>query len=144
MCYSNKLETLEGGPKFVGGGFSCQTNKLTSLKGGPKRIGNKIRFMAYENNIISLEGIEEVDINRNALLIDNPIYEALGPLFITYIIDLIKNEGKSYKEAIKKIWKRLNPPQKAFVYSEEFDWVDPDEIKKLKLIKKYSQIKDFI
>ena len=143
ICYSNELETLEGGPKFVGGDISCYRNKLTSLKGGPKKIGGS-KFMAFENKIVSLEGIEEVDINSNALLIDNPIYEVLGPIFLPNLIDLIKRDGNSYKDAVEKIWIMLSPPQRAFLYSEDLDWVDPNEVKKLKLIKKYSQVKDFI
>lgn len=38
-CYSNKLISLEGCPKFVGHNFNCSDNKLTSLKYGPEKVG---------------------------------------------------------------------------------------------------------
>ncbi len=37
--HTNKLTSLEGAPKEVGGDFVCSKNKLTSLEGAPKEVG---------------------------------------------------------------------------------------------------------
>jgi hypothetical protein len=53
-CADNKLTSLEGGPKEVGGSFYCSHNKITSLEFGPKEVGG--HFYCNHNNITSLEG----------------------------------------------------------------------------------------
>jgi len=39
MCIRNKLTTLEGCPKYIGGDFWCFGNNLTTLEYCPKYIG---------------------------------------------------------------------------------------------------------
>jgi hypothetical protein len=51
-CSGNKLTSLEGAPKKVGGGFGCYNNALTSLKGAPHEVGG--RFYCYNNKLTSL------------------------------------------------------------------------------------------
>jgi hypothetical protein len=38
-CLDNKLTSLKGAPKQVGGNFDCSENKLTSLAGAPQEVG---------------------------------------------------------------------------------------------------------
>ena len=38
-CNCNKLTTLKGSPKWVGGSFSCINNQLTSLEFSPDYVG---------------------------------------------------------------------------------------------------------
>ena len=38
-CSINKLTSLRGVPKEVGGLFDCSYNKLTTLEGSPKEVG---------------------------------------------------------------------------------------------------------
>ena len=38
-AYCDKLTSLKGAPKEVGGNFDCSDNKLTSLEGCPKEVG---------------------------------------------------------------------------------------------------------
>ncbi|MBE6451528.1 MAG: hypothetical protein E7016_06160, partial [Alphaproteobacteria bacterium] len=69
-CYNNKLTSLEGAPKEVGGVFKCNANNLTSLKGAPQRVGG--RFDCLFNQLTSLEGApQEVggdfDCDKNQL-----------------------------------------------------------------------------
>ena len=54
FCKDNKLRSLEGAPREVGGDFLCSYNKLTSLEGAPQEIrGN---FVCYGNSLTSLKG----------------------------------------------------------------------------------------
>jgi len=52
-CGSNKLTTLEGCPKEVGGSFYCHDNDLTSLEYSPIHVGDN--FSCALNKITSLE-----------------------------------------------------------------------------------------
>lgn len=52
-CNNNKLTTLEGCPKEVGGSFCCNDNDLTSLKYSPTYVGDN--FSCALNKITSLE-----------------------------------------------------------------------------------------
>ena len=59
-CSGNKLTTLEGCPKEVGGYFSCSHNRLTTLEGCPERVVR--HFFCYNNKLTTLEGCPtEVD-----------------------------------------------------------------------------------
>ena len=53
-CYNNKLTTLQGAPKTVEGSFSCSGNKLTTLQGGPKTVRGD--FYCKNNNLTTLQG----------------------------------------------------------------------------------------
>ena len=53
-CERNKIESLKGAPKEVGGWFACSFNKLTSLKGAPKSVGG--HFYCRNNNLTTLDG----------------------------------------------------------------------------------------
>jgi len=53
-CSDNKLTSLIGAPKSVGGFFDCSDNKLTSLIGAPKSVGGY--FNCYGNELTSLIG----------------------------------------------------------------------------------------
>ena len=53
-CTYNKLTSLKGAPKEVGGEFNCSHNNLTSLEFAPKKVVGP--FQCHNNNLISLEG----------------------------------------------------------------------------------------
>ncbi len=53
-CDNNKLTSLEGAPKSVGGSFSCSHNNLISLEGAPEEIDEY--FNCGDNNLPSLKG----------------------------------------------------------------------------------------
>ena len=57
-CYNNKLTSLEGSPKSVGGDFECSGNKLTSLEYVPESVGGD--FNCHSNQLTSLEGLPEI------------------------------------------------------------------------------------
>jgi Leucine-rich repeat (LRR) protein len=56
-CYNNKLTSLEGSPKKVGGDFDCHNNQLTSLVGCPEVIGVDIN--CRNNQITDFRGVPE-------------------------------------------------------------------------------------
>lgn len=56
-CWDNKLRSLKGSPKRVGGVFDCGANQLTSLEGGPKDVYGK--YDCSYNMLTTLEGISE-------------------------------------------------------------------------------------
>ena len=57
--HCEKLETLEGAPKYVGGHFYCQYCKnLKSLKGAPKEVGRDF-YCTGCTKLESLEGAPE-------------------------------------------------------------------------------------
>ena len=53
-CSYNKLTSLAGAPKSVGGYFYCNSNQLTSLAGAPKHVGGE--FDCSYNKLNSLAG----------------------------------------------------------------------------------------
>jgi len=64
-CSYNKLTSLEGCPREVGGSFFCNNNDLTSLEGCPREVGGHF-WCNNLNNLTSLEGSpKEVGIDFN-------------------------------------------------------------------------------
>ena len=56
-CYGNDLISLKGAPEKVGGDFYCPDNDLTSLEGAPEKVGGN--FICSDNNLTSLKGAPE-------------------------------------------------------------------------------------
>jgi hypothetical protein len=52
-CGENKLTSLEGSPKEVGGYFDCRNNLLNTLEGGPIKVGGQ--FNCHSNKLTSLK-----------------------------------------------------------------------------------------
>jgi len=62
-CRYNKLTTLEGCPKKVGGGdFYCYENKLTSLEHSPEIVKGDY-YCRHNDYLTSLEGLENTYID---------------------------------------------------------------------------------
>ena len=77
-CSNNNLTTLEGVPKKVGSNFWCNYNKLTSLEHSPKIVEGD--FGCWENNnLTSLEGLEDTYISRDFIITNcNNLYSLKG------------------------------------------------------------------
>ena len=74
----NKLISLEGSPKVVGGNFYCQSNKLTSLRGGPKIVSFSslsLRFFSFSKSISI-----ETNSSSSVSLLDNQTIRKLNNL----------------------------------------------------------------
>lgn len=75
---NNRLTSLEGCPSHVGRGFLCWGNLLTSLRGGPSTVGGI--YMCSQNKLESLEGAPEI-VPHTFYCEDNPALKSLkgGP-----------------------------------------------------------------
>jgi hypothetical protein len=71
----NKLTSLEGSPREVGGGFYCNNNQLVSLEGAPRKVGGD--FVCFRNKLTSLEGISQY-ISGNIKCQDNQLRDVRG------------------------------------------------------------------
>ena len=75
-CNFNKLNTLEGAPKEVGGDFNCNINQLTTLEGSPFRVGGG--FYCGDNQLTDLKFAPETvgdfycDENQLVTLLGSP------------------------------------------------------------------------
>ena len=157
-CNNNQLTTLEGAPQKVGGGFNCQDNQLTTLKGAPKRVGRD--FHCENNQLTSLEGAPrevrwDFNCNNNQLTSlkgapqkvgedlycrNNPVSEkTLGSILV-----LMMKNGESYLESVEYLWTEIPVEDQALLYRPEFEWVGPDEVKKLDALRAYQGFKGMI
>lgn len=69
-CDSNNLTSLMGGPEVLSGAYSCDNNLLTNLIGAPLIINDN--FYATNNCLTSLEGIP-IEIYGSLWLAENQI-----------------------------------------------------------------------
>jgi hypothetical protein len=114
-CDYNQLTTLEGAPQIVGADFLCMNNELTSLEGAPRRVGGVFYGDANPIDIRTLENI----------------------------FRLMKSGG-SYLRAVESLWSEIQSEDQALLYRPEFDWVGPDEVKKLDTLRAYQGFKGMI
>jgi hypothetical protein len=75
FCKGNKLRSLEGAPREVGGDFLCSYNKLTSLKGAPQKVGRN--YYCTTNKLTSLEGAPQ-EIRGNFVCYGNSLTSLNG------------------------------------------------------------------
>ena len=59
ICDRNKLTTLEGSPKIVGGGFYCYHSKLISLDIAPIEVGGDF-YCDYNSTKFTIEDVKKV------------------------------------------------------------------------------------
>ena len=100
-CLSNKLNTLEGCPYYIGGFFSCAFNRLTSLKYGPEFVGGA--YFCHKNKLTSLEG-SPYSIDGSFDCSDNNLITLKGaPQYITGGLDCTDNNLYSLEGAPKEV-----------------------------------------
>ncbi len=135
-CRSNQLTTLEGAPREVGGYFSCNNNQLTTLEGAPQKVGRG--FYCQDNGLTSLEGAPQ-KLGGYFFCGNNPVSEkTLKSIFG------IMGTGKGYLESVEYLWPEIPVEDQALLYRPEFEWVGPDEARKLDAIRAYQGIKGMI
>ena len=55
------------------------------------------------------------------------------------------NKGdEDYHEAVKVVWPTIPFSDKALIYNPAYTWVDADDLKKLKAVSRFSNIKSMI
>jgi hypothetical protein len=95
----NKLTSLRGCPKNIGGFFDCAYNNLKSLEGGPEKVGGD--YMCFSNlDLVSLEGAprllypsfifkcEKTGLTKQSLI----DYKKNNKIFSTIISDFVGND----------------------------------------------------
>ena len=100
-CAENQLTTLEGSPKEVGGDFICNFNKLTTLEGCPKEVGGS--FFCTYNELTTLKG-GPTSVGWNFYCSSNKLTTLEGaPEYVGRNFDCGNNSFKSveYKGIIK-------------------------------------------
>jgi hypothetical protein len=149
FCYGNLLTTLEGAPQVVGGGFDCDTNQLTSLEGAPKEVGGG--FRCEYNQLTTLEGAPQkvgknFDCDNNAVSEEtlNSIFFRMkkGDSYLSIFFRMKK--GDIYLQAVETLWKRIPLEDQILLYRPEFEWVSPEEKRKLEALKAYQGFKGMI
>ena len=107
-CSLNKLTSLKGCPKKVGGDFYCQINDLISLEGSPELINETFdcgynylitltggprkvekNYYCKNNNLINMKGFPE-NFRGRMNIENNPIYEIVDKLELTNNIRFIE------------------------------------------------------
>jgi hypothetical protein len=135
-CDHNQLTSLEGAPQKVGGDFICSNNQLTSLEGAPQRVRGS--FFCENNQLTSLDGAPR-EINGIFYSESNPVSEETLRR-ILYPME----KGKSYIQAMESLWNEIPIEDQALLYRPEFEWVSPEEGRKLAAIKAYQGFKGMI
>ena len=135
-CHNNQLTTLEGAPQKVGVDFICSNNQLTSLEGAPQKVG--VGFNCSNNQLTSLEGApQKVGLSFNCE--NNPVSEKT----LSSIFSRMEKVG-SYLKAVESLWPEIPVEDQALLYRPEFEWVGPDERKKLDALRAYQGFKGMI
>ena len=135
-CHNNQLTTLEGAPQKVGVDFICSNNQLTSLEGAPQEVG--VGFNCSNNQLTSLEGApQKVGLSFNCE--NNPVSEKT----LNSIFSRMEKVG-SYLKAVESLWPEIPVEDQALLYRPEFEWVGPDERKKLDALRAYQGFKGMI
>ena len=62
ICSENRLKSLEGAPQKIFDGFNCSGNLLTSLKGAPLSVGGS--FSCHQNSLTSLKGAPKITMGN--------------------------------------------------------------------------------
>jgi hypothetical protein len=74
-CGHNKLESLIGSPKEVGGNLDCPNNNMISLEGSPQKVDGW--FSCHDNSLSSLEG-GPIEIGTSYYCMNNPLTSLKG------------------------------------------------------------------
>ena len=136
-CSNNQLTSLVGAPEDVDGSFYCQENKLENLIGAPKNIwGN---FVCHHNLLTSLEGAPEM-VADNYHFEHNPVRETT----LDRIYSTMTYARTGYEHVLRSLWNSIDVKDQALLYRPTFNWVSPEESKKLASIKKYLDIQNLI
>ena len=135
-CDYNQLTTLEGAPQKVKGDFDCGNNQLTTLEGAPQIVGAD--FLCMNNELTSLEGAPR--------RVGGVFYGDANPIDIRTLENIFRlmKSGGSYLRAVESLWSEIQSEDQALLYRPEFEWVDPEERRKLEALQAYQGFKGMI
>ena len=136
FCDKNQLTSLEGAPQEVGDVFVCDFNQLTTLEGAPQKVGDG--FSCQKNELTSLEGAPRM-IRGSFYCGFNPVSEETLNTIFSHM-----RKGESYLDAVESLWPEISLEDQTLLYRPEFEWVGPDEVKKLDTLRAYQGFKGMI
>ena len=142
MCHTNRLTSLEGAPREVGGGFWCTGNKLTSLVGAPQIVGGD--FRCNYNKLTSLEGLPggfsvggDFDCCHNELtslegapqVAEDDFDCRYNPVSALVLKALYKkmSSGKSWPDAVASYWKHIKSDEDKLLLAPSNPDLSPEE-----------------
>ena len=135
-CDNNQLTSLGGAPREVRGYFDCNNNQLTTLEGAPQKVGAD--FLCHSNQLTTLEGAPR-EVGGDFICYHNPVAnETLKNIF------RLMKKGKSYLESIESLWSKIPVEDQTLLYRPEFEWIGPDEVRKLDALRAYQGFKGMI
>ena len=120
----------------VGSAFYCNDNELSSLEGAPLEVGED--FICYSNQLTTLEGAPR-EVGGGFDCGNNPVSEKT----LESIFRLMKKR-KGYLGAVESLWTEIPLEDQILLYRPEFDWVGPDEVRKLDALRAYQGFKGMI
>jgi hypothetical protein len=126
FCSRNRLKTLNGCAEKIGGEFHCESNQLESLIGGPNLVSGE--YNCSNNLIVSLEGLGTMG-SPYFKCSGNPVPEEILKRISSY---MQYYHTKSYKTSVKNIWHNLSFEERSMIYLPEFDWISPEKAEELK------------
>jgi len=53
-------------------------------------------------------------------------------------------DGRSYLQALESLWRGISLEDQTLLYRKEFEWVGPEERRKLEALRAYNDIKNMI
>jgi hypothetical protein len=139
LCHDNKLTSLSGAPREVGGAFYCCENHLTSLEGSPNKVGGD--FLCYFNKLTSLEGSPH-SVGGDFYCYRNQLTSLEGiSKYISGYINCRNNQLRDVK-GVKEGWRghfwiEGNPVHEIFKLFPEKRW---DEV--IEYLNEYDVIRD--
>jgi len=134
-CSNNNLTSLKGAPQKVGGDFYCRNNNLTSLEGAPQKVVRN--FFCSDNNLTSLEGAPQ-EVGGDLDFSSNPVSKETLEKIIREML-----KGKEYEVALREIWNEISIEDTPLLYRPHFNWLSPEEHKKIKALSFYSKTKNY-
>ena len=80
-------------------------------------------------------------------IITYQIFEALSPVSQETVdkIFAIMNKGDvDYHEAVKAVWSTIPFSDKVIIYNPAYTWVNADDLEKLKVVRRFSDMKSML
>jgi len=139
---NKKIESLKGGPEYVGGNYVCIDCNLESLEGAPEKVGGN--FTCIENNLRTLAGAPR-EVGGGFYCSRNPLESLEGsPRIVKGNFKYVEGSLKSIKGAPEVIGGEFTadvPGGQLFVPEGKWSfetllemWVDPNQWKSIRQI----------
>ncbi len=134
----NLFTTLDGFPREILGHLYLVNNLLTSLKNGPREVGRHLTL--HGNQLTSLEGLPR-KIGDGIWVSGNPVSEEVLRKIAHLMGGLLY---QNYLDSVELLWNEIPLDDQVLLYRPEFEWVGPEERRKLEALRSYNDIKNML